>query len=116
MPVQQKGRKLQSTPLSATSPWSHPKRVKPEIGTGAVRVVGSSPHKGNAEILKAEKLKSGPRIEAGIAQQGAAYYPTVMTTITLKLPENLLARLERESRARHTTKSSVVRESLTETT
>jgi hypothetical protein len=68
--------------------------------------------KGNAEILKAEKLKSGPGIEAGIAQQGAAYYPTVMTTISLKLPENLLARLERESRARRTTKSSVVRECL----
>jgi len=33
------------------------KRAKPEIGTGAVRVVGSSPHKGNAEILKAEMLK-----------------------------------------------------------
>ena len=62
-----------------------------------------------------EMLKSGPGIEAGIAQQGAAYYPTVMTTISLKLPENLLARLERESRARRTTKSSVVRECLTET-
>ena len=35
------------------------KRVKQEIGTGTVGVVGSSPHKGNAEILKAEKLKSG---------------------------------------------------------
>jgi hypothetical protein len=35
-----------------------------------------------------------------------------MTTISLKLPENLLARLERESRARRTTKSSVVRECL----
>jgi hypothetical protein len=81
-----------------------------------VGVVGSSSHKGNAEILKAEKLKSGPGIEAGIAQQGAAYYPAVMTTISLKLPENLLARLERESRARRTTKSSLVRECLTETT
>jgi predicted DNA-binding protein len=39
-----------------------------------------------------------------------------MATISLKLPENLLARLERESRARRTTKSSVVRECLTETT
>ena len=64
----------------------------------------------------AEKLESGPGIEAGIAQQGGAYYPTVMTTISLKLPENLLARLERESRARRTTKSSVVQECLTETT
>jgi hypothetical protein len=35
-----------------------------------------------------------------------------MTTISLKLPESLLARLERESRARRTTKSSVVRECL----
>jgi len=35
-----------------------------------------------------------------------------VTTISLKLPENLLARLERESRARRTTKSSVVRECL----
>ena len=63
-----------------------------------------------------EMLKSGPGIEAGIAQQGAAYYPTVMTTISLTLPENLLARLERESRARCTTKSSVLRESLAEST
>lgn len=35
-----------------------------------------------------------------------------MTTISLKLPERLLARLERESRARGTTKSSLVRECL----
>jgi hypothetical protein len=34
-------------------------RVNPEVGTGVVRVVVSSPHKGNAEILKAEKLKWG---------------------------------------------------------
>jgi len=32
------------------------KWVKPEIGTGAVRVVGSSPHKGKAETLKNEML------------------------------------------------------------
>jgi hypothetical protein len=101
------------SPQRKPAPW---KRVKAEVGTGAVGVVGSSPHKGNAEILRAEKLKSGPGIEAGIAQQGAAYYPTAMATISLKLPENLLARLERESRARRTTKSSVVRECLTETT
>jgi Arc/MetJ-type ribon-helix-helix transcriptional regulator len=35
-----------------------------------------------------------------------------MNTISLKLPEQLLSRLERESRARRTTKSSVVRECL----
>ena len=35
-----------------------------------------------------------------------------MTTISLKLPERLLARLERASRERRTTKSSLVRECL----
>ena len=35
-----------------------------------------------------------------------------VTTISLKLPEPLLARLEKESRARRTTKSSLVRECL----
>jgi hypothetical protein len=35
-----------------------------------------------------------------------------MTTISLKLPEDLLAKLAKESRARSTTKSSVVRECL----
>ena len=40
-------------------PLKDRKRVNPEIGTEAVRVVRSSPHKGNAEILKAEKVKSG---------------------------------------------------------
>jgi hypothetical protein len=35
-----------------------------------------------------------------------------MTTISLKLPEHLLTRLEKESRARRTTKSSLVRECL----
>jgi predicted DNA-binding protein len=35
-----------------------------------------------------------------------------MTTISLKLPPRLLTRLEEESRARRTTKSSLVRECL----
>jgi len=35
-----------------------------------------------------------------------------MATISLKLPEQLLARIERESRVRRTTKSSVVRKCL----
>lgn len=35
-----------------------------------------------------------------------------MRTISLKLPEELLNHLEREARARRTTKSSLVRESL----
>ena len=48
----------------------------------------------------------------GIAPPGPAYYFSHMTTISLKLPEPLLARLEKESRARRTTKSSMVRECL----
>lgn len=35
-----------------------------------------------------------------------------MTTISLKLPEQLLSRLEKESRARRKTKTSLVRECL----
>ena len=35
-----------------------------------------------------------------------------MTTISLKLPRHLLTRLEKESRARRTTKSSLMRECL----
>lgn len=35
-----------------------------------------------------------------------------MRTISLKLPDDLLAELEREAKARHVTKSVVVRESL----
>jgi hypothetical protein len=40
------------------------------------------------------------------------YYSFSMTTVSLKLPERLLLRLEEESRARQTTKSRVVRECL----
>ncbi len=52
------------------------------------------------------------RADFGIARRHAAYYRAGMTTISLKLPEHLLARLEQESRARRTTKSSLVRECL----
>jgi len=38
-----------------------------------------------------------------------------MTTISLKLPDRLLELLEKESRARRTTKSSLVREALEKT-
>lgn len=38
-----------------------------------------------------------------------------MNTISLKLPDRLLGLLEAESRARHTTKSSLVRECLEKT-
>ncbi len=38
-----------------------------------------------------------------------------MNTISLKLPDHLLEVLEEESRARHTTKSSLVRECLEKT-
>ena len=49
----------------------------------------------------------------GIARPSEGYYHAVMRTISLKLPDDLLAQLEVESRARRVTKSSLIRESLT---
>lgn len=48
----------------------------------------------------------------GLAQQIGAYYPTVMQTISLKLPDDLLAQLDSEAKARRVTKSWLVRDSL----
>src|SRR5437016_3195252 len=48
----------------------------------------------------------------GIAQQDGAYYPMVMRTISLKLPDDLLAQLDTEAKARRVTKSWLVRKSL----
>lgn len=48
----------------------------------------------------------------GIAGQNDSYYFSVMTTISLKLSDRLLERLEAEARTRGTTKSSLVRECL----
>jgi hypothetical protein len=49
---------------------------------------------------------------AGIARQNGAYYDTVMQAISLKLPNDLLAQLSSEAKARGVTKSWLVRESL----
>ncbi len=51
-------------------------------------------------------------VELGIAREIGVYYRQRMNTISLKLPDRLLERLEAESRARGTTKSSLVRECL----
>lgn len=48
----------------------------------------------------------------GIAWQNGPYYPEIMRTISVKLPDELLAQLAKEARARRVTKSSLVRESL----
>lgn len=47
-----------------------------------------------------------------IAHDNGPYYFSRVTTISLKLPDHLLERLEAESRARGATKSSLVRECL----
>ena len=49
----------------------------------------------------------------GIARRGEGYYHADMRTISLKLPDDLLAQLEEQARARRVTKSSLIRESLT---
>ena len=51
--------------------------------------------------------------KSGIAQAILRYYLIPVTTISLKLPDRLLEVLEKESRARGTTKSALVRECLT---
>lgn len=48
----------------------------------------------------------------GIARKIHPYYLRPMNTISLKLPDRLLERLEAATRARGTTKSSLVRECL----
>jgi hypothetical protein len=47
-----------------------------------------------------------------IAWQNGAYYPVIMRTISVKLPDALHSQLAREAKARRVTKSSLVRESL----
>ncbi len=59
----------------------------------------------------------GPEAEnrrraSGIAGRNGRYYDTDMQTISLKLPGDLLAQLEKEAKARGVTKSLVVRDSL----
>ena len=67
--------------------------------------------------LRKEKRRREPEIfyqmaESGIAHEILRYYLWPMNTISLKLPDHLLERLEAASRARGTTKSSLVRECL----
>jgi Ribbon-helix-helix protein, copG family len=45
----------------------------------------------------------------GIARKNGAYYAVIMRTISVKLPEELLAQLSREAKARRVTKSWLVR-------
>ena len=47
-----------------------------------------------------------------IARESGAYYAVVMRTISVKLPDELLAQLGKEAKARRVTKSWLVRESL----
>jgi hypothetical protein len=48
----------------------------------------------------------------GIAHQNGRYYDKCMPTISLKLPDDLLAQLDKEAKVRGVTKSLLVRESL----
>jgi len=52
------------------------------------------------------------RLAPGIARQSGVYYAVTMQTISLKLPDHLLAQLEKEAKARRVTKSLLIRESL----
>lgn len=63
-------------------------------------------------MLRTEVLLTA---DLGIARQDEAYYHGVMRTISLKLPDDLLARLSSQAKARRLTKSSLIRESLVKT-
>ena len=60
--------------------------------------------------------RDGARVELidvlGITFRNGAYYAVAMQTISLKLPDDLLAQLASEAKARGVTKSWLVRESL----
>ena len=47
-----------------------------------------------------------------VLRNRSVYYASVVQTISLKLPDDLLAQLEREAEARRVTKSTLIRESL----
>ena len=49
---------------------------------------------------------------AGTACRFLRYYPSIVQTISLKLPDDLLAELEREAKARRVSKSVLIRDSL----
>jgi hypothetical protein len=55
------------------------------------------------------KYSSGRRQGIGV------YYATIVRTIPLRLPDDLLAQLESEAKARRVTKSLLIRESLKKT-
>jgi len=49
---------------------------------------------------------------SGIARENGGYYHEDMQTISLKLPDDLLAQIEKEAKTRGITKSLLVRESV----
>jgi predicted DNA-binding protein len=51
-------------------------------------------------------------ITAAIGKKIGVYYATIVRTISIKLPDDLLARLESEAKARRVTRSLLIRESL----
>jgi predicted transcriptional regulator len=51
-------------------------------------------------------------VDAGIANLRFGYYCPAMTTISLKLPDSLEARLTAEAKRRRTTTSAIVREAV----
>ncbi len=55
---------------------------------------------------------TGLGLNASIARQNGAYYSLIVRTISLRLPDDLLAQLDHEAKARRVSKSGVVRESL----
>ena len=84
----------------------------PEKSTLAASQPMGTRSKFTADTVQKSAIRGDALPNFGIARRNGAYYFSPMSTISLKLPERLLERLEAESRARGTTKSSVVRQCL----
>jgi hypothetical protein len=82
----------------------------------AIQAGAIGPHRALAPVFRKDRADAAKwtRKRAGrsIARQNGAYYAVIMRTISVKLPDELLAELAREAKARRVTKSWLVRKSL----
>jgi hypothetical protein len=69
-------------------------------------------HFGSNVPSSPEPVTTGALLWRGIAREIGRYYHMDMQTISLKLPDHLLARIEKEAKARGITKSLLVRDSV----
>jgi predicted DNA-binding protein len=72
----------------------------------------AAPRDISVEITLSNHCSASSSPAASIAEQIGAYYHVIVQTISLKLPDDLLAQLNSEAKARRVTRSRLVRDSL----